>query len=230
MSLGPEIYHFTRVRKGGTEQGGVIKGVRFTYDRIKAYSWYLGVDLFASEGRLTGHNSKKKYLCSTLNDRIYEGRLGVTFQQQTASAPFITPFAGYGSFRETNDFKKPSPITFTFVDTFNYVVGGFLSGINFTPLLSMGLNFKVEFMLNGKSHVKNDPLNEELYLSFKNEINTRLEVPLIYRFCFLRKSFSIILAPFYEFRHFGGQEGFPFDFIDTKFYLVGARGSLGFAF
>src|ERR1700722_10169133 len=185
ISLGPEIYHMRRTRKGGTEQTGVMKGVRFTYDRIQPCSWYLGADVFISEGPLSGHNARMRPLRSTLKDTIYEGRLGFTLQQPTLRCSFITPFGGYGHFRETNDFQSPSPIPFTFIDTFNYVAAGFLSGVNFTPLLSIGVNFKVEFMLNGKSHVKDDPLQPPINLKFKNEINTRLEIPLVFRFCVL---------------------------------------------
>ena len=220
----------TRERKGGTEQNGMMKGMRLTYDRIKPAAWYVGADIFTAEGPLQGHNARGRTLNSTIKDTIYEGRLGFTLCHGGPRRTFITPFGGYGYFRETNKFRDPSPIPYTFVETFNYIAVGFLSGVNFTPLLSMGVNFKVEFMLNGKSHVKDDPLQEPINLKFKNEINTRLEIPLIYRFSAWKRRFSAIVAPFYEFRHFGGQQGFPFDYIDTKFYLIGARASLGFAF
>ena len=34
---GPEAYHFSRLRPGGTKQTGEIDGVRLGFDRIKPY-------------------------------------------------------------------------------------------------------------------------------------------------------------------------------------------------
>lgn len=234
FSVGPEFYYLKRVREGGTEQSGRMDGLRVGYDRIVDNSWYLGGEFFASQGRLKGDSSYGRPLHSVLKDLIYEGRLGYTFSMQPVTYPshrsFFTPFGGYGHFHETNAFKAPSPIPFTFVDTFNYFVAGFLSGINFNPLLSMGINFKVDFMIDPTSKVEDDPLYEDITLKMKKEINVRLDIPFAYRFCFLKRSSMVLLAPFYEFRHFGGQVGFPFDFIDTKFYLVGAKLQLGLTF
>lgn len=230
FSIGPEIYHFKRTRIGGTWQNGFISGGRATFERKCPWSWYLGADALIAQGSLRGKNSANLNLRSTLTDKIYEGRLGFMFQMPGKRCRFFLPFVGYGSFHETNDFKSPSPLPFTFIDTFQYVPVGFLSGFNITPLLSIGINFKAEFMLNAHSQVTDDPLFDEISLKIKDEINTRLELPLTWTFYRGCLSSFFRFAPFYEYRHFGGQEGFPFDFIDTEFHLIGGSFQLGLTY
>lgn len=228
LTIGPEFYHMWRLREGGTRQSGTVTGGRISYDRIKGCSWYLGADAFLGTGTLAGHNSRGRAIASKVEDRSIEARGGYTLKSQCDH--FITPFVGYGHFCERNTFHAPSPIPFTFIETYNYIATGFLTGVNFTPLLSMGINIKAEFMVNGRSKVKNDPLLNKVSLKFKDEINAKVEVPLIYRFCLLKRHFGAILTPFYAFRHFGGKLGFPFDYADTKFHLLGVRASLGYSF
>jgi hypothetical protein len=227
---GPEIYHISRWREGGTKQRGRCDGVRAGIERWQPDAIYYSADAFFSEGRLKGQTASGRSLQSELTDFILEGRVGYTFQQTTERRPFITLFGGYGYFYETNDFSYPSPIPFKFTDTFNYVVAGFLSGINLTPLLSIGINFKVRFMMNGESQVTEDPLFEEVNLVMNNETHYRVEIPVSFLLCTPWPNLEASLVPFYEFRHFGGREGFPFDFIDTKFSLVGVRSALAYRF
>lgn len=229
LEVGPEIYWMRRWRAGGTVQTGRIDGIRAQLERIRGNSWYAGVNILYASGDLEGHNAFDFALKSEITDFIVEGRAGYTLQGCGRNCPFFTIFGGYGYFKETNDFHLPSPIPFKFTDTFNYIAAGFLSGINFTPLLSMGLNFEVRFMLNGQSEVTDDPLFEDITLLMNNETHYRIEVPINY--C-LHCPFLLetSLVPFYEFRHFGGREGFPFDYLDTKFSLLGARLSVAYRF
>ena len=226
---GPEIYHIKRWRNGGTKQTGRMDGVRVGFDRIKRHGWYIGVDGFYSTGHLEGHNARGRTLDSDLTDIIFEGRVGFTLQDQTECQHTFTPFVGYGYFHEVNNFHSPSPIPYTFTDTFDYFTTGFLSGFNFTPLLSMGLNFKVKFMMSGRSKISDDPLYDDVKLRMNNEIQLRVDVPLVFH-CLPWKRVQAALVPFYEYRHLGGREGFPFDYIDTKFTLLGARLDLIYRF
>jgi hypothetical protein len=226
ISAGPEIYHFRRVREGGTHQEGRIDGVRLGIDRIKGCGWYIGADYLYASGWLKGGTATGRPLSSDLNDQIFEARLGYTLQQKICGSPFITPFGGWGYFREVNAFFPPSPLPCTFTDTFNYVVVGFLSGVNFTPLLSMGINFKLRFMQNAKSEISDDPLFADVTILIKDEMHVRLDVPFAYFPCDRSRRLGFVLSPFYEYRHFGGREGYPFNFKDTKFYLYGAKFAL----
>lgn len=230
FSAGPEIYHLDRSRVGGTWQQGMLYGVRGTFERIKPWGWYLGADYLWAEGQIKGNSSSGKALVSDIKDEIWEGRLGWAFQACSNRRQFFVPFGGFGHFCETNSFKNPSPIPFTFIDSFYFGSAGFLSGFNITPLLSMGINFKAMFMLNGTSQVKDDPDFESVTLKMRNEINTRVEIPITYRFSFYKLGSFVELSPFYEFRHFGGLEGYPFDFIDTEFNLFGAHLQIGLIF
>lgn len=228
ITAGPEIYHFIRNREGGTHQSGRIDGVRFGIDRIKSYGLYVGLDYLLADGGLEGKTATGLALKSTLTDEIFEARLGFTLQQKAKGCPLFIPFGGWGHFKEINDFHQPSPLLCKFTDTFNYLTVGFLSGINFTPLLSMGINFKLKFMQDAKSKVSNDPKYGDVTLKIKEEIHARVDIPIAYAPC--RSAMGILLSPFFEFRHFGGREGFPFNFRDTKFYLYGARFALIYRF
>jgi hypothetical protein len=230
LTVGPEIYRFIREREGGTHQEGQINGVRVAIDRMKCNGIYLGVDYLYAKGPLKGATATGRPLRSELTDQIVEGRLGLTLQQKYGRCPFITPYVGWGYFHEINDFFRPSPLPCKFTDTFNYIAAGFLSGVNFTPLLSMGINFKLRFMQEATSEVSDDPLFDDVTLSMKEEIHVRVEVPFAYTPCSSLFGTGFLLSPFFEFRHFGGREGFPFNFKDTKFYLYGARFALTYHF
>lgn len=227
---GAETYHFKRAREGGTEQTGLINGTRVGFDRIKPYGWYIGADYLYASGRIKGKTGSGIRLGSELNDQIFEARLGFTLLQPGCRTTFIIPFGGWGSFREVNHFVSPSPLKYKFTDTFDYVVVGFLSGVNLTALISMGINFKVKFMLDGESKVTNDPFYDTVTLVMEKETLYRLDLPITYNPRNSLFGIDAQFVPFYEFRHFGGREGFPFDFKDTKFYLYGARLALLYCF
>lgn len=230
ITFGPETYVFIREREGGTHQNGRIDGLRITFDRIKSYGWYIGAEYFYAGGELKGKTGRGSPLRSNLTDQIYEIRLGITFENSLKRGYFFTPFGGWGYFEEKNAFYIPSPLPCTFTDTFNYIAAGFLSGVNFNSLLSMGINFKVKFMQNGKSKVSEDPLMDDVTLLMKNELQLRLDVPFACHPCKTLLGTGFLLSPFFEYRHFGGREGFPFNFADTKFYLYGARFALTYRF
>lgn len=227
---GPETYYLIRNREGGTTQSGRIDGIRVGFERIKRYSWYLGTDYIYSVGKIDGENRSGRPIKSEITDSIFEMRLGYTLKCNDNRSHFLTIFGGYGYFHESNSFYPPTPIPFTFTDTFNFSVAGFLSGFNFTPLISMGINFKARFMLNGKSKVTDDPFFEDVTLTMRNEAQFRLEIPLAYCLYPGKPLFDIHFVPFYEYRHFGGQEDFPFDYIDTRFHLIGMRFAIAYRF
>lgn len=230
LTVGPELYYLRRMREGGTSQEGEIDGIRIRFDRIKGHSWYVGADYLYAEGEVKGQAANGACVNSDLIDKDFEVRVGYTLQQPTITHPFITPFAGWGCFEEENIFYPPSPRLCTFTDTYNYIVVGFLSGVNFTPLISMGVCFKVKFMQNGESKVTDDPQFEDVTLMMKEEIQARLDVPLTLKPCNSWLGMGFLLSPFYEYRHFGGREGYPFNFKDTQFQIFGARFALTYDF
>lgn len=230
INVGPEVYGIKRLKQGGTYQNGRMDGLRAGFDRIKSYGWYLGADYLYASGRLKGETVTGRTLKSVMTDQIFEVRGGFTLQQNTNGYPFFIPFLGAGHFKEINDFKPPSPLTCKFADSFNYAACGFLSGVNLNPLLSMGINFKVRLMLDGQSHVTNDPKFNEVHLTMLEETHYRVELPITLMPPNTLGDSFFQLVPFYEFRHFGGREGFPFNFIDTKFHLYGLRASIIYGF
>jgi len=142
----------------------------------------------------------------------------------------VTPFVGYGYFSQTNNFRAPSPVQLHFHDTFEYSTVGFLSSINFLPYLKTGINFKVKHMVNGRSKVSHDPDNESSTLIMEDEDQYALDIPITYTLCWKESDVYISLVPFFQYRHYGGHENFPFDFIETRFYNLGARLLIGFYF
>lgn len=228
--VGEESSYMWRTRDGGTKQSGRLDGVRVGADRIKPYGVYIGGDFIYASGKLKGETGRGAPQSSIITDEIAEGRIGFTFQNPSHHCPFFTPFMGWGYFKEINDFRPPSPLPITFTDTFNFCVVGFLSGVNLTPLLSMGVNFKVRFMQNAQSVVSDDPLYDDVTLLIDEETLYRLEVPLAFTPGNSFLGIGGALVPFYEFRHFGGREGYPFNFRDTKFNLVGLRFALIYRF
>lgn len=227
---GEESYYLWRLRNGGTKQEGRIDGVRVGIDRLKPYGLYIGADYLYACGSLRGKTALGNPLSSELTDQIFEVRIGYTLQENISRRTFITPFLGWGYFEEINGFHPPSLLPCKFTDSFNFVAVGFLSGVNFTPLLSMGINFKVRFMQDAKSEVTEDPLFDDVTLAMENETCYRLEVPITFTPCDSFLGLGGQIAPFYEFRHFGGREGYPFNFKDTKFHLLGLRLSLVYRF
>ncbi len=220
---GPETYFIKRSREGGSFQKGRLDGVKIDIDRIERCRWYFGGEYQYASGDIKGYTAGGNYFVSKLTDTIYEGRLGYTFQQKEGRQPFFVPFGGWGYFKEVNAFRYPSLLTYTFNDTFHFFTIGFLSGVNFTPLLSMGVNFKVRFMIDGTSQVTNDPVYDEVNLNMENEMQIRLDIPFTFNLPCSLFGIAMQLVPFYEFRHFGGREGYPFNFRDTKFYIYGAQ-------
>ena len=219
--VGPEIYHLRRTREGGTRQTGEIYGVRVGYDRIKCSGLYWGGDALYGTGTLRGRSGIGDRLKSAFTDEQIEGRIGFTLQTKKWLRPFLTPFVGYGYFQETNKFRHPSPLRLKFRTCYNYFLTGFLSGLDINPHLSVGVNLKVRIMHDAKCKVSNDPELDNATLHINDKINYRIEIPIAYRLCSFTDHFELDLVPFYEFRHYGGRENFPFSFFDTKLRLYG---------
>lgn len=223
LYVGPEVYYMRRAKEGGTKQHGVLGGVRIGYDRIKRYRLYWGVEGYYAAGTLKGKSASKARIVSNVRDSEIEGRFGYTFHRKTGFCASFTPFGGYGYFYQTNNFRKSSPIPLHFRDHFQYAVAGFLSNLFINPSLSIGANFKVKFMIEGKSEVRNDPEFENTNLLMNNKEQYSLDLPINYALCFNERFFDLSVVPFFQYRHYGGRENYPFDFIDTKFWVYGAR-------
>lgn len=221
--FGEESYYLWRTREGGSKQRGRLDGIHTGIDRIKRYGWYIGADYQYATGLLNGRGSNDTKLHSHFTDKIVEGRAGYTLKKRGEKKPFFTPFLGWGYFHEVNNFLPPSQSIYKSTDVFNFAVVGFLSGTNITTLISVGINFKARFMQNAKSKITDDPDGDNVKLKMEDEILCRLDIPITFMPCSSFFKLGGQLMPFYEFRHFGGREGYPFNFRDTKFQIVGLR-------
>lgn len=220
-SIGPEIYHVRRTREGGTSQKGTLAGVRGSLERIGRYKWYLGVEGLYARGTIRGHSGTDLKLKSKLTDAQIEGRAGYTFQGKCWLRPAFTPFIGYGYLEEENDFKSPSPLLVKFRNEAQYVSFGFLSTLTLSEDFTIGFNLKAKSLVDPVCHIKTDPVFGHLKMQFKDEILYRFELPIYYDFYRCCQVFELGLVPFYERRHYGGRENYPFDFLDTKLNIWG---------
>lgn len=220
--IGPEAYYLLRSKEGGTKQQGYAVGLRASYDRIKRYGYYWGIEGFYAAGRLTGKSGRGVHLKSLMRDASVEGRIGYTFQQKCGHQFSFTPYIGYGYFWETNKFTHPSNLRIKARNTFDYIALGFLSNMKVCPQLSAGINFKTRFMFDAKCRITSDPEFDDMDQNIGNKNQYRVELPLTYQFC-ESELFDVALVPFYEFRHYGEHINFPFDFLETKFNIVGVN-------
>lgn len=216
--VGPEVSHVHRKKEGGTFQNGVTYGGRFGYDYIKRYKFYIGAEGNYSIGRLTGKKTHRR-LHSNYTDANIEGRVGYTFAQKGGYRLFFTPFVGGGIGLEKNNFTQSSPIPVHFRIWYQYVVAGFLSQASFSPCWDAGINFKARFLIDARNKVSNDPDFDSVTMLVKNRMHYRVELPLTY---WWNQCLSLRLVPYYEYRQYGKQANFPFDFLETKLNVYGA--------
>ncbi len=222
LYIGPEIYHVSRdknAKYGHSKQRGFIYGVRASYDRIKRCRLYWGVDGLYATGDIKSHKGKKVKICFT--DENVEGRVGYTFQMKKGWLPTLVPFVGYGYFRETHHFKKPSPLLIKQRISFDYFAVGFLSQIYPHPLWVVGVNFKARILFNSKCGISDDPDYEDTTQNMKHKVQYRVELPITYRLNCWCDHLAVALVPFYEYRHYGEHANFPFDFKDVKLNFYG---------
>lgn len=222
FTLGPKIYHVKRFKKG-SQQKGALYGLTASYERIKGFSFYWGLEASYATGQIRGTSSRGNPLASNLTDVEFEGRLGYTFQLETRRVFIFIPLVGLGHFHQTNKFKLPSPLTIHSHDSFNYGMVGFFFDALITPYLHVGTLFKAKFMFEGKSKVSNDPRFPTSTSLIAERMQYSIEFPLTYQIWIWEKAFNASFVPFYDYRHFGGRRNYPFDFIDTKFFDIGAK-------
>lgn len=229
LQIGPEIFFYHRGRASGTFQQGRMDGIRVRAERFCPCGLYVGADYFRAYGEIYGENSRKLTIFSKIHDEIYEGRVGFCFQPLHPGIWFV-PFVGMGHFAEINDAFPPTPLCLCTIDQFSYFLAGFHSWIYSAHCFSIGFRFESMWMQNAKSKITEDPWYEDVTLSIQNVPYVRLELPLRYQPAKCHSYFTWQLTPFYEYRHFGEKEGYPFDYIDTKFHLIGGNVSIIFIF
>jgi len=229
--LGPEFYHVHRVRQGGTKQNGTLIGGKLIYDHVKRYKFYWAAEGLFAVGPLMGHTGDGKKIKSCLSENYVEGRLGYTFQSKCWLKPSFTPFGGYGYFWEINKFDKNAPLPIRTQTTYRYAAAGFLTSINLSEHLQIGVNLKLKYMLEPRCTITKDPEFDKISLKIGNEkLQYRIELPVNYysreqHGCcdgFKDGSYGVAFTPFFERQHYEGQAAYPFDYMRTLFFNYGA--------
>ncbi len=235
LYIGPEIYQVHREKfhrekeEGGAQdrllygsQEGLLYGFRMGYDRIKRYHYYLGADFLYATGELKGYDLLNNTIKSTMTDINLEGRAGYTIEMKCWWQPSLTPFVGGGYFWESNDFQHPSPKKIHFQNKFNYVTGGFLSRLRFLQDWTIGVNFKLRYLISGKIKVTNDPNEEDHNQTYQEKLQYRVELPITNYRTFHCYECALSVVPFYEYRPYGRRENFPQNFFKTTYNIYGA--------
>lgn len=230
IQLGPEVYYLERNKEGGSTQNGVLYGVHGKFERQIPGKFYWAVDGYIARGILHGKNALKNPLKSTLTESEIEGRFGFCFHKKIRWCISFTPYVSYGYFRCKNAFTHPSPIFVTYTDSFDYVGGGFLAKMALTSSFSLGAEFKANYMLEGNSRTRGDPGAQNAKVVVESKMQYEAAIPLKWSYQIDNKCLYTELVPFYRYRHFGGRENFPFNFIDTQYQSWGARWMFGYVF
>ncbi len=221
---GPEVYHLWRERAGGTWQEGTLSGVHAGYDRIRGMSIYWGVDGYWARGELNGSSARGLPFASQMTDSDIQGRLGYTLYFRSIGPITLSLFIGGGYFCERNSFHPPSPMEVEFRTSFAYTAFGGYLRLYLAPNTQLGIDFRAEFPVEGHCTISEGVgENKEIKLLFNSQTQYALEAPLIYFFGWKKITWGVGLVPFYRYRHYGGREGFPFDFFDTRISVAGGR-------
>lgn len=221
FSIGPEIYHLERERKGGTRQSGTLYGINMGYDRLKRYGWYWGIEASYAKGTLKGHTGTDAKISSKFTDQWLEARFGYTFQQKDCLELAFTPFAGIGYAQENNNFKHPSPLPIHFRTRFGFATWGFLSWAHVLEKWEVGLNFHMRIPYDPECRASHDPSHDPVTQKIGERLQYRVELPITYR-AFCNERFVLTLDPFYEYRLYGTHVNYPFDYFKTNLRLWGA--------
>lgn len=230
LFIGPEIYYVKRTREGGAEQTGGLYGVRGGYEYIRRYALYVGLEGLYATGTLNGKSGEGERVKSWLTDANVEGRMGYTFQSKSCYHFSFTPFIGAGYFWENNHYIHPSPLHIHFDNSFWYVPVGFLSSFYVSSQLSLGLNFKARFPMDGYTKTSHDPDESDHQLHYEHKVQYRVELPIAYYACWCNSDWALTLIPFYEYRQYGHKPNYPFDFLETTFKLYGVNLRISYLF
>jgi hypothetical protein len=214
------VYGLVRTKEGGTRQTGTLGGVQVCFERWQVNSIYWAVEGYCAAGRIRGRTGRGTEIVSRLTEKEIEGRLGFNFPLRSGRFQ-IVPYISAGQYKMENKFLDPSPIPATFEDHFDFVGCGFIAVCQVTPTLTVGCHFKSQYMMNGWDEMTDDPEEPDAQSRIQSEWQYGWELPITQNLGY--SDWALQLIPFYRYRHFGGMESFPFDFIDTKFNSYGAR-------
>jgi hypothetical protein len=228
--IGPEFSHLKRTRQGGTCQSGWLYGIRGRYDHIARYKIYCGFESVYVLGTLSGESGSDQRIKSRFSECSLEGRIGYTFQSKDPRLLSITPFLGTGYFIELNRYTSPSPVKLHFDNRFLYGSAGCILQAHFTPQFDGELDVTVRLGWDDRMKVNRDPKYGSLTLHYMQKLQCRVALPLKYRTSICTFPFEAWAVPFFEYRHYGGKMGTPFDFIDTRIQSWGGTLYCGFAF
>ena len=228
--IAPEAYHTRRERQGGADQEGWLGGIRACLERDEVNALYWGLEGGWAEGRLKGIDSQGQDLNINMTDLGIEARLGITLAARLRLNMSITPFVGIGYYQGVMRFVPPSRLTIRLCDYYKFATVGIMTKVWCDERLSVGLNIKVRQMYNGKERSSRDPDYPDETVLMKDELSWCFEMPISSQYCYEGWPINLGVTPFYEERHYGGREGYPMDFVDTKYFIYGVRFILGTIF
>jgi hypothetical protein len=225
---GPLLEHLKRIRDGGSRQSGDLYGFECLVARRPLRGIYFCCLYRYEEGYLYGQTGFGDALISKKTDQAFEGALGYTLPVKNTLT--CTPFVGKGRIFAKNSFEIPSPIEACFDVRYNYWAGGFRADWKMNAEFSLGFLAKGIFSEGATCKVVDPEEEESKSLIVEDELSWEIELPLVHCSKKLDGRLRVGLTPFYRYRHWGGHENYPYNFFDTKFYILGATLSCSYHF
>lgn len=216
IEIGPVIYEVTRKKAGGTKQKGTLNGIRLSYERLKRYGWYVGLEGWYAAGKIAGNTGGGESLSSRLSDKYLEMKMGYTFQQKYQFKCAFTPFFCGGYLNEKNRFYPPAPLSVDFTTKFYYVGGGLLLRVQPFERLEVGVNLRVRYPIEPKCSISNGIEENTPSQQIAERLQYFLEMPILYRISCDEK-WILGASPFYESRLYGSHPNYPYNYYKTKF-------------
>ncbi len=235
LAIGPEFYYIERHREGEKPEDGWMYGERFFYERLRPWCIYYGADQYYATGCISKKRDCGKKSKSKLQDAEVEGRLGYTLLNTWPVTVMFTPFIGYGNFTGRIRLLEPHFLKLTFKPSYNYFTSGFLSAYYFcNGCASIGCNVKWKFMSHATNKIIDNAIECHPIVFYQNMgLRTQLQIDFpftYYYWCDREQAYEISIVPFYRNRIYGAKENCPFDFLETKYEMWGARFMIIYAF
>jgi len=221
------LEHMKRARDGGSQQDGTLVGSTCSLVRKPKKGIYFSFLYRNEEGDLYGKTGLGDELVSHKRDQTLEGTFGYSLPLKKCFT--CTPFLGKGRLVAKNFFRDPSPIDACYDVRYNYFAYGMRFDWQMKANICSALVIKGIFSDGAVCKVR-DFEEGNIALIVEDNPSCDIELPIEYTIRGFHGHLRIGVTPFYRYRHWGGHENYPYDFFDTKFYILGSVLNLSFHF
>jgi len=221
-----ETGYFKRKRDGGSSQSGALFGYGAEYESLKDSGFYLYGKAYWAQGTLTG-DSGEDHIKLRYNSEEYYGRIGYSL---CFCKWVFAPFIGGGGAKLKNHFIDPSPLQVRMNIQFPYALAGLKIEWQRTDDLQFYTSFQLKKPYEPKCTIKDDPDFFDVHQTVKEKLQADFEVGIRKNWLCMPIAIGGQVAFFYQYNHFGREENFPFNFLETTYNYFGLRAGLSVCF